>query len=442
MTPTPVVACFLRAGATLLLRRRSDAARSHPGRWDAVSGTVDPADGAERPPLTAAHAAITAQTGLDASDVSLRRRGDRYEVRDADSDVVWRVHPFLFDAGTRPADNSAETADTEWVPAPRILRRDTVPQLWTAYDRVRPRVDTVRTDSESGSGAVSATALRVLRDEAALATAGRTHPDEQRECRGSDWEALTALARELRDARPSMAAVGNRINRVCVEAESARTAAAIETAAQERLRAALAADREAATTLAERLPARVATLSRSGTVRQALAAAVLEAVLVAESRPGAEGTAVAAALAGAEDALAGDSLPAVTLTSDAAFAHQLAAWEADALLVGADRVLPDGRVVNKAGTRAAALAAPSECPVFVVAARAKIAPDHTVDLEPRPADELYDGPAPVEVANPTFDVTPAAAVDAVVTEDGPLSPPEIQSIAAEHERWASRADGD
>lgn len=45
---------------------------------------------------------------------------------------------------------------------------------------------------------------------------------------------------------------------------------------------------------------------------------------------------------------------AVTLTSDAAFAQALAEFDADALVVGADTVLADGRVVNKVGTRNAA----------------------------------------------------------------------------------------
>jgi hypothetical protein len=50
----------------------------------------------------------------------------------------------------------------------------------------------------------------------------------------------------------------------------------------------------------------------------------------------------------------------VTVHTDAAVAHVLATHDVDAVVVGADAVLSDGRVVNKTGTRAAAIAAANE----------------------------------------------------------------------------------
>ena len=97
-----------------------------------------------------------------------------------------------------------------------------------------------------------------------------------------------------------------------------------------------------------------------------------EVVFVAESRPGGEGVAVAESLA--------DEVP-VTLCPDAAVAHLLGRGAVDRVLVGADTVLADGSVVNKVGTRAAALAAARErVPVHAVAARDKVSPAETATL--------------------------------------------------------------
>ncbi|SFS13083.1 Translation initiation factor 2B subunit, eIF-2B alpha/beta/delta family [Halomicrobium zhouii] len=433
MTETPVVTVFLRNGGDVLLLRRSDAVGSYPGKWGGVAGHVADDEGRDRSPEAAARAEIAEETELDSGDVTLVRAGDPFPVDDPERDDRWLVHPFLFECGSRAVEPNEETTEYEWVPPTAILRRKTVPALWTSYDRVRPRVATVREDSEHGSAWLSIRALEVLRDEAALAATARSPgKHERREANGDDWNGVAELARRLRDARPSMAVVANRVNRAMAAASEGetRSPAAVEAAASEGIDRALSGDDAAAANAAERLPDRVATLSRSGTVLAAIREAEPDAVLVAESRPGREGVVVA-------EALAADC--EVTLTTDAAFPFELDAWDADALVVGADRVLPDGRVVNKVGTRAAALAAPDDCPCYVVAASDKVATDETVDLEERDATEVYDGDATVRVANPTFDVTPAGAVDAVITEDRVLDAEDVARVVEEHQ---VRADWD
>jgi len=105
-------------------------------------------------------------------------------------------------------------------------------------------------------------------------------------------------------------------------------------------------------------------------------------------------------------------------------------------------VLPDGRVINKVGTRSAALsAAQAGLPLFVVAASDKVAATDDYDLEPRDPSELYDGDADIAVENPTFDVTPAEAVTAVLTEQGRLTTAEIGAVAEAHAEWTAW-DGD
>lgn len=410
MDERAVVTCFLRNEGQVLLLRRSERVETYPGRWGTVTGYLTPERDAEpEPPETAARREIREETGLDES-VTLVRQGEAFVVEDGE--LVWRVHPFIFDCDSATVEPDEETDEWEWVHAPEIRRRETVPDLWASYERVRPTVATIRDDHDHGSAWLSLRALEVLRDEAAEATE-----------RGR----LETVASGLAAARPGMTVIENRINRA-MHATADGEPAAVEAAAIEALRDALVADREAAAVAADRIDGeRVCTLSRSGTVLAAIEAAEPSALLVAESRPGGEGVTVAEELAERRD---------VTLTSDAALASRIAEWAADVVLVGADTVLPDGRVVNKVGTRAAALSAAHEdIPCFVVAAADKVSADNTVAPDPVPAPEIYDGDAALSVDNPLFDVTPAALVTGVCTEDGVLDAGAIGEVAERHERY-------
>jgi translation initiation factor 2B subunit (eIF-2B alpha/beta/delta family)/ADP-ribose pyrophosphatase YjhB (NUDIX family) len=400
-----VVTCFLRNRAEVLLARRSDQVGSYPGLWAGVSGYAE--DG----PTNAVHDAWRElREETSAPGATLVRSGTPVEVRDGD--MEWTVHPFLFDVPTRDVSPNEELAEVEWVSPTAMLDRETVPGLWDVYMEVAPSVESVASDSRHGSAFLSIRALEILRDRAAVAP---------------DWDSVAAVARDLRDARPGMAAVANRINRVLFEAD--RDPDAVHVAAIDALDRALDADDAAARTATEYLDGTVVTLSRSGTVISALLLAMPE-VLVATSNPGGEGVGVA-------ETLARSDLD-VTLTSDAALAHLLGEGEADVALVGADAILADGSVVNKVGTRSLALAAArEEVPLYVVSARDKIRADESFSPETRPATDLYDGRAPVSVANPAFDRTPADLVDGVATEDGLLDHEAIRDVAAQHREYAT-----
>jgi len=396
---THVVTCFLRHRTHVLLGRRSDAVGTYVGRWAGVSGYVE-GEPTEADPD--ARREIREETGLDGA--TLVRAGDPLDVRDGTR--TWTVHPFLFGVDSREVSPNEEIAAHEWVSPPAIRDRKTVPGLWDAYAAVAPTVETVAEDTTHGSAWLSVRALEVLRDRAAVADS--TAP-------------VVAVARDLRDARPSMAAVSNRVNRVLSEAE--RTPAAIRERAEASAEAALAADDAAAALAAEQCGNSVVTISRSGTVLTALREAE-PTVLIGESRPAREGADVASTLA--------DEGLDVTLTTDAALASELACRAPDAVLVGADAVLADGSVVNKVGTRGLALAAAREgVPLYAVAAADKIRPDERFHAETGDAAALHDGEAPVTVANPIFDRTPADLV-CVVTERGVLDAETVRSVASEH----------
>ncbi|GAA0456629.1 initiation factor 2B [Halococcus dombrowskii] len=393
----PRVACFLRDRGKILLIRDGDGIDPDIDRWSSLINNADD------DPDEAAHAAIRERTVDDA--ISLVRAGKPFTV-EMDQETRWRIHPYLFDCDSRTVETNDETTEFEWTSPAEIHRRETIPNLWKSYDRVAPTIETIREDGDHGSAWLSVRALEVLRDRAGvLAT---TDGDE-----ADGWDDLAALARDLRMTRPSMTAIENRVNRAMAEV-NARTPAAIEESARQGIQRALDADSRAASEAAARLSGTVLTLSRSGTVLEALREATVERVIVAESRPAREGVGVA-------ETLASDDGFRVTLAVDAAAAHVLAEHAVDSVLVGADTILPDGSVMNKVGTRAVAIAAArEEVPVHAVAAGDKIATDGDARFELGDPEAVYDGDADIEVLNPTFDRTPADVIT-VVTEDGALS---------------------
>lgn len=398
-----VVTAFLRDRGEILLARRSDAVGTYAGHWAGVSGHVegDPADARDD-----ARREIREETGIAGAEFV--RGGESVFIVDGDRE--WTVHPFLVDVGGRGVDPDEELADWEWVPPPAMRDRQTVPGLWTAYRRVGPTPETVAGDDTHGSAHVSTRALEALRDGAAEV---------------DDRDAVCGLAEDLLAAQPTMAALENRVNRVMA---AAGDPAEVVDGAHAVLGEALDADDAAAGAAAGLLDGPVLTLSRSGTALSAICEADVP-VVVAESRPGGEGVAVAAELAAEGHA--------VTLTTDSAVPHLVADGDVSAAVVGADTVLPDGSVVNKVGTRALGLACrDAGVPLYVVAARDKVSHRADPNYEEAHDTDLIEGDADVAVRTPLFDRTPAACVTAVVTEAGALDQDAIDVVADEHAAMA------
>ncbi|WP_435552360.1 NUDIX domain-containing protein [Natrinema sp. CGMCC1.2065] len=421
--PAHVVTAFLRHRSDVLCLRRSDAVGTYRGQWGGVSGF------AEGDPDEQVRTEIREETGLEPGEtVSFVRSGRPVEFEDSDLEREWVVHPYLFDCDTREVELSEEHDAAEWVPATAILEddREPVPKLWTAYERVAPTVRSIAADDEHGAAYLSLRALEVLRDRAGLLVAER---GESGADPVGERDELAELAGRLLEARPSMAVLRNRVNRAMAGATGADGddwgAPAVLESALSTIDRALAADTETAAIAADRLGGSVATLSRSGTVLEALETGDPSRIFVAESRPAREGIDVAERLAATTDCT-------VTVHTDAAVAAVLAREDVDRVVVGADTVLPDGSVVNKTGTRTLAVAAAREgVPVSVVAATAKVSTSEAVNLESGDRSAVYDGDAPIDALNPTFDVTPADCVTEVVTERGVLEPAEIEAVATE-----------
>jgi len=130
-----------------------------------------------------------------------------------------------------------------------------------------------------------------------------------------------------------------------------------------------------------------------------------------------------------------------TVIVDGASGHFMRTKVVDLCVVGCDRVAANGDTANKIGTYNLALVASVHRVPFYVAA-----PTSTIDLaipngeaipiEERPAREVthvgeeWITPKGTLVANPAFDVTPAAYITAIITEAGIAYPPYDASLAA------------
>ena len=164
-------------------------------------------------------------------------------------------------------------------------------------------------------------------------------------------------------------------------------------------------------------PRRIVTISSSRsvvTVLEALRKQGPVEIACSESRPALEGRGLASSLA----ALG----VAVTYFSDAALGAALAG--AEAVLVGADAVMPRG-FLNKVGTRMlAAAAASAGVPVYVAATRDKFVSAAIADrltIREGSPGEIWDAPpAGVTVRNPYFELTPLDAVTAIISDVGVL----------------------
>ena len=168
-----------------------------------------------------------------------------------------------------------------------------------------------------------------------------------------------------------------------------------------------------------------------GVIRAAAEAGRAPAVWVDETRPVLQG---ARLTAWELDRL---GIPA-TLVADVMAGSLMAAGEVDCVVVGADRIAANGDVANKVGTYGLAVLARHHGIPFYVAA-----PMSTVDLdcptgadipiERRAAEEVSSieghriAPAGMAVDNRAFDITPAALVTAIITEEGVFRPDQVGS---------------
>lgn len=133
-----------------------------------------------------------------------------------------------------------------------------------------------------------------------------------------------------------------------------------------------------------------------------------------------------------------DNIP-VTLITDNMAGHFMKTGIIKKIIVGADRIAKNGDVANKIGTYTHSVCAKEHhIPFLVAAPMSTLDPEtengNNIVIEQRNIDEVayiknvQIAPEGIKILNPSFDVTPAKNITAIITEKGVIEHPEGKGI--------------
>jgi ribose 1,5-bisphosphate isomerase len=415
----PVVTSFIQVAQRILLLRRSSKVGSYRGRWAGVSGYLE----GDENPAQRAMIEIKEEIGLTSEQITLVRAGDVLRVYDERADVVWVVHPFLFEANEPNIRLDWEHIEFQWVRPDELRKYETVPKLRETFDRVRwdlqtvpvalsnitRRIEEVAKDRTHGASHLGSHSIEIMSEVSRLSRA--RSPDDL-------FHDLLLVTLRLRNAQPSMATLGNLLGRLLYRIDSRRYVASstqkfrrlVRSIVDEELSGAKKSVDDASRNCALALPetCRVLSHSYSSTVSNALRFAYQlgkkSEVYATESWPGGEGTRLAKDLA--SGGLQARLIHDIEAVSDMP--------NVDLVVVGADSVMADGSVVNKIGTaRIAMLSDKCSIPFYVVCETAKFS---TFDFLGEP----------IKIAEPLFDSTPDKYISKIITERGDIQPRNVE----------------
>lgn len=283
-------------------------------------------------------------------------------------------------------------------------------------ESIEQRVLAVCNDRDHGSRWIVREAASILYDLAS----DTTPPVEE------SLQRLRATARQLAQAHPAMAALAGAVRRIL---NAPASPVEIATEASRLLQEIDHATEHIAAYARPVLNGTLMTHSMSGTVLDVIVAckAQIKHVIVLEGRPRYEGRNMA-------QLIARQSGIAVTLITDAE--ADIFMPQCQALVVGADTVLVNGDVINKAGTALLAWAAHGHnVPFYVLCETLKFSPriwnGDLEQLEEKEAEEVMDQPIEgVKVRNFYFDRTPSHLVTNLITDRGIIDPGEINRVVS------------
>jgi ribose 1,5-bisphosphate isomerase len=278
------------------------------------------------------------------------------------------------------------------------------------------RIAKIRNDREHGSRWLVRETISVLYDIAAQHTSS---PKE-------NLAQLQRAGKELANARPAMAALAGAVRRIL------NAPGGLEGTVREAAK--LLREYDSAIELISGyarpiLTGTIMTHSLSGTVLEVLTNCLsqIEQIIVLEGRPRYEGREVARALAKGN--------ASITLITDAQ--ADIFLPHCHVVVVGADSILANGDILNKAGTALLAWAAHGhKIPFYVLCETLKISPQSwsgdLAQLEEKVPTEVLEQHIPgVSVRNFYFDRTLSRLVTGVITEQGIMGKKEIMQVASQ-----------
>jgi ribose 1,5-bisphosphate isomerase len=278
------------------------------------------------------------------------------------------------------------------------------------------RIAMIRNDREHGSRWLVRETISVLHD---IATQPTSSPEEI-------LQQLQRAGNELATARPAMAALAGAVNRI-LNAPGGLEGMVREAA--KLLREYDSAIEHITDYARPFLSGTIMTHSLSGTVLEVLTNCLsqIDQVIVLEGRPRYEGREVAHVLSKAN--------ASITLITDAQ--ADIFLPECHAVVVGADSILANGDILNKAGTALLAWAAHGHrIPFYVLSETLKISPQswsgNLTQLEEKESTEVLEQQIPgVSIRNYYFDRTLSRLITGVITEQGMMGKKEIAQVASQ-----------
>jgi ribose 1,5-bisphosphate isomerase len=283
-------------------------------------------------------------------------------------------------------------------------------------EKQNERIAMIRNDREHGSRWLVRETISLLYD---IATQPTSSPEE-------NVQQLQRAGKELAHARPAMAALAGAVRRILNAPDGlegmAREAAKLLNEFDSAI--------EHITNYARPfLTGTIMTHSLSGTVLEVLTNCLssIDHIIVLEGRPRYEGREVARILS-KENA-------SITLITDAQ--ADIFLPQCHAVVIGADSILANGDILNKAGTALLAWAAHGHrIPFYVLCETLKISPHgwsgDLAQLEEKESTEVLKQSIPgVSIRNFYFDRTLSRLITGVITEQGMMGKKEIAQIASQ-----------
>ncbi len=127
-----VVTSFLRKSGKILILRRSDKVGTYQRRWAGVSGYLEKGDY----PFERALKEIKEEVGLGTDDIQLIQKGEPLRVLDKKKNILWIVHPFLFESKSDTIRIDWEHREYMWIDPSTLATYETVPMLRETYNRI------------------------------------------------------------------------------------------------------------------------------------------------------------------------------------------------------------------------------------------------------------------------------------------------------------------
>jgi len=431
--PINVVTAFLTRDNQVLVLKRSDQVGTYQNLWAGISGYLETDD-----PQIQALKEIGEEIGISDEEVVLETIGEPLII--ADGDRVWRVHPFRYAL----SDNAVlmldwEHVETKFVDPYELGALETVPGLMDAWLRVEdsqeretnsavaPEFETligeIATDREHGAAKLASRGLDALE---ILANSGSLSADP-----ASAMTEAAKAARRLHGLRPGMGSIGvqavlavTRARGLMEDGMSPSVALARAAALERQTLGQSTAAISNMLTHKFGTGGSYVTCSWSMTAMRALLALNADAIYIGDGHDMEDGLRAATWLAAR-----GRN---VEVVPDGSVSTKVAS--ARAVIVGADQILADGSLVNRASSFSLALAASYfEVPFYVVCQRIKLSGNNPPIGEEAPLRPR----TPIEGVNyhsPLFDVTPAHLLSGIITESGILTPGEAAEIGASMDR--------